>query len=51
MSARSEYESAKRKYHSTGNALRKSHTSENKKKYEHAKREYHSLGRKLMKGK
>lgn len=52
MSTRSEYEAAKRKYHTLGKALFNSHgraRGEARKKYETAKREYHALGRKLMK--
>jgi hypothetical protein len=50
MSARSEYETAKRKYHHAGKAARGSRQgSEARKLYEQAKRSYHTLGKKLAK--
>jgi len=52
MSTRSEYEAAKRAYHTKGRALMNSHGSargEARKAYEAAKRAYHTAGRKLAK--
>lgn len=50
MSARSDYEASKRKYHAAGRAAMGSPAgSKARKLYEQAKREYHTQGRKLAK--